>query len=157
MTDSPARSRRLPTGGDRIDRSRPVAFTFDGRSLTGFHGDTLASALLANGIDRVATSIYDGRPRGVMTAGMEEPNALVQVTWPGGASEPMVRATQVELVEGLRAESLAGKGRLSDGPPDPGRFDRRYVHTDVLVVGAGAAGLAAAEANRGRRAAHRRR
>lgn len=154
MTDSLARSRRLPTGGDRIDRSRTIAFTFDGQALTGFHGDTLASALLANRVDRVATSIYDGRPRGVMTAGVEEPNALVQVTWARGAAEPMARATQVELVEGLRAESLAGRGRLSarSGPadvadsPDPGRSDRRYVHADVLVVGAGTAGLTAASA-----------
>ena len=146
MTDSPARSRRLATGGERIDRSRRVAFEFEGRALTGFHGDTLASALLANGIDRVATSIYDRRPRGVMTAGMDEPNALVQVTLPSGAAEPMLRATQVTLVEGLRAEGLPGRGRLSIAADstDPGRFDRRYVHADILVVGAGSAGLAAA-------------
>jgi sarcosine oxidase subunit alpha len=144
---APPQSRRLPTGGDRIDRSNPIAFTFDGRALTGFKGDTLASALLANGIGRVATSIYDRRPRGVMTAGMEEPNALVQVTWPSGTSEPMLRATQVPLVEGLQAETLPGKGRLSaaEKSVDPGRFDRRYVHTDVLVVGAGSAGLSAAQ------------
>ncbi|MEA2537251.1 MAG: sarcosine oxidase, subunit alpha [Chloroflexota bacterium] len=147
-TPTPTPTRRLPDGGDWIDRTRPLTFVFDGRTLTGFQGDTVASALLANGIDRVATSTYDRRPRGVMTAGMEEPNALVQVDWPGGASEPMLRATQVELVEGLRAASLAGKGRLSlaPGSNDPGRFDRRHVHADVLVIGAGAAGLAAARA-----------
>ncbi|MEO8230447.1 MAG: 2Fe-2S iron-sulfur cluster-binding protein [Chloroflexota bacterium] len=150
MTDvsPPSEPRRLSTGGDRIDRSRPLKFEFDGWALTGLQGDTLASALLANGIGRVATSIYDRRPRGVMTAGMEEPNALVQVTWPGGATEPMLRTTQVGLVEGIRVESLAGKGRLSETVDSraTGRFDRRYVHADVLVVGAGPAGLAAADA-----------
>ncbi len=117
---------------------------FGGRDLTGFVGDTLASALLANGIATVATSVYRRRPRGVMTAGPEEPNALVQVTWPGGASEPLLRATRVELVDGLIAEPLVGKGRLVAGPAT--RYDRRYAHCDVLVVGAGAAGLAAAVA-----------
>ncbi len=150
MSDERARaeltpqSRRLADGGRLIDRTRPVGFTFDGRDLTGFAGDTLASALVANGITTVATSVYRGRPRGVMTAGPEEPNALVQVTWPGGASEPMLRATRVELVDGLIAEPLAGKGRLVAGPAS--RHDRRYAHADVLVVGAGAAGLAAAAA-----------
>ncbi len=138
------RDRRLPSGGRLIDRTRPIRFTFDGRDLTGFAGDTLASALLANGVATVATSVYRGRPRGVMTAGPEEPNALVQVTWPGGISEPMLRATRVELVDGLVAEPLAGKGRLVAGPVT--RHDRRYAHVDTLVIGAGAAGLAAAAA-----------
>ena len=138
------RDRRLPSGGRSIDRARPVRFTFDGRELSGFAGDTLASALLANGITSVATSVYRRRPRGVMTAGPEEPNALVQVTWPDGTSEPMLRATRVELVDGLAASSRAGKGRLVAAPAS--RHDRRYAHADVLVVGAGAAGLTAAAA-----------
>ena len=82
-----------------------------------------------------------------MTAGAEEPNALVQV-WTATAEEPMLRATQVELAEGLEAWSLQGRGRLSPDP-DAGRFDRTYAHCDVLVVGAGDAGrLAALEAGR---------
>jgi len=132
---------RLPSGG-RIDRSRPVRFQFDGRELDGSAGDTLASALLACGVRVVGRGIYTGRPRGVFAAGGEEPNALVQVDWPSGASEPMLRATQVELVDGLRARSLAGRGRLER--PDDRRFDKRFVHADVLVVGGGPSGIAAA-------------
>ena len=138
---------RLPAGGDRIDRSLPIAFEFDGRALTGFAGDTLASALLANGVDIVARSIYDDRPRGVMSAGPEEPNALVQVERADGVSEPMVRATTLPLEDGLRAWSLAGKGRLA-AQTDDARFDKRYTHVEVLVIGAGASGLAAAAATR---------
>ena len=132
---------RLPSGGFGIDRSRPVRFEWDGRSLDGFAGDSLASALLANGIDVVGRSIYDGRPRGVFTAGSEEPNALVGVEL-DGIAEPMLPATRVELVEGLRAWPLAGRGRLEPGLS--GRYDKRFVHAEVLVVGGGRAGLAAA-------------
>jgi sarcosine oxidase, subunit alpha len=135
--------RRLPSGGRLIDRTRPIRFTFDGREMGAFVGDTLASALLANGIRTVADSIYRGRPRGLMAAGSEEPNALVQVRSPGGASEPMLRATRIELVDGLAAERLPGKGRLI-ASAETGRYDKRYVHTEVLVIGAGRAGLAAA-------------
>ncbi len=134
--------RRLATGGDRIDRGRPLAFTFDGVAHTGFAGDTLASALLANGVDIVARSLYDDRPRGVMTAGAEEPNALVTVRLPG-VEEPMLRATQVELVNGLEAWGLAGRGQLTDHP-DTGRFDKTHAHCEVLVVGGGPAGRSAA-------------
>ncbi len=137
---------RLPTGGFGIDRSRPIRFEWDAQALEGFAGDSLASALLASGVDAVGRSIYDGRPRGVFSAGSEEPNALVQVEL-DGTSEPMLPATRVELVEGLRAWPLAGRGRLEPGRE--GRFDKKYVHTDVLVVGGGAAGVAAAlEASR---------
>ena len=140
---------RLASGGSRIDRSRPLAFTFDDRALTGFAGDTVASALLGAGIDIVGRSIYDDRPRGIVSAGTEEPNALVQVRWPGGPSEPMLRATTTPLVDGLAAWSLAGKGRLEPAPDgDPGRFDAMHRHVEVLVVGAGEAGLAAAAAAR---------
>ncbi|MFP5347445.1 MAG: 2Fe-2S iron-sulfur cluster-binding protein, partial [Actinomycetes bacterium] len=131
---------RLQSGG-RIDRSRPLTFTFDGRTLQGFAGDTLASALLANGVERVTTSQRYGRPRGLFGAGVEEPNALVQIEEP--FPEPMLTATTVELYDGLVARSLAGKGRLAD-VGDPARYDATHAHCDVLVVGGGPAGLSAA-------------
>src|SRR4051812_44216414 len=137
-------ARRLPSGGDRIDRSAALGFTFDGIVYGGYSGDTLASALLANGVDRVATSMYDGAPRGVMPAGAEEPNAIVAVRT-ATAEEPMLRATHVELIDGLEAWGLPGVGRLSAGP-DGGRFDRRYAHCETLVIGGGASGRAAASA-----------
>ncbi|MPY76934.1 MAG: FAD-dependent oxidoreductase [Actinophytocola sp.] len=131
---------RLPRGG-RIDRDSALRFTFNGLSLTGRQGDTLASALLANGVHQVTTSIKYGRPRGIMAAGVEEPNALVQVAEP--FAEPMLTATTVELYDGLVADGLVGHGRLTD-EPDPARYDSKHAHCDVVVVGAGPAGLAAA-------------
>ena len=131
---------RRPTGGG-IDRSRELSFTFEGRTLTGYAGDTLASALLANGIHRVASSIKLGRPRGIFAAGAEDPNALVQVETP--FPEPMLTATTVELFDGLKARGLPGQGRLADDP-DPSRYDAMHAHCDVLVIGAGPAGLTAA-------------
>lgn len=95
--------RRLP-GGGRVDRARPIAFTFDGRALTGFHGDTLASALIANGVQLVGRSFKYHRPRGIYTAGPEEPNALVTLGV-GARREPNIPATTVDLAEGLVAES----------------------------------------------------
>jgi len=94
---------RLPQGG-RIDRSRPLRFTFNDRSYGGYHGDTLASALLANGVTLVGRSFKYHRPRGIMTAGVEEPNALVQLG-SGAYTEPNIRATAAELYEGLSADS----------------------------------------------------
>ncbi len=94
---------RLEAGG-RIDRSHPLEFRFDGRSLTGYRGDTLASALLANGVHLVGRSFKYHRPRGVLGIGAEEPNALVQVAR-GAQTEPNVRATQLMLYEGLEASS----------------------------------------------------
>ena len=76
---------RLDAGG-RVDRGRPLSFTFDGRSYRGFAGDTLASALLANGVHLVGRSFKYHRPRGIMTAGAEEPSALIQLDRPGGAA-----------------------------------------------------------------------
>ncbi len=76
---------RLPSGG-LIDRAKPVSFRFDGRTLRGFAGDTLASALLANGIGLVGRSFKYHRPRGILTAGPEEPNALVELHVGRGAS-----------------------------------------------------------------------
>jgi sarcosine oxidase subunit alpha len=131
---------RLPDGG-RIDRGTPLHFTVDGVERTGYRGDTLASALVADGVLEVGPSLYRDRPRGILSAGVEEPNALVQVD--GACSEPLLPATTVELVEGLRARTLSGLGRL-DPTPDPATYDKKFVHTDVLVVGGGPAGLTAA-------------
>jgi sarcosine oxidase subunit alpha len=135
---------RRPTGG-RIDRSVTLRATVDGVELTGHPGDTVASALIANGRLEVAPSIYRGRPRGIVAAGVEEPNALLQLAGarPGDNAEPMLPATAVELFDGLSAETLSGVGRL-DPSTDEARHDKKFVHTDVLVVGAGPAGLAAA-------------
>jgi sarcosine oxidase, subunit alpha len=182
---------RLPVGG-RIDRSRPLQFRFNSKLYGGFQGDTLASALLANGVHLIARSFKYHRPRGVLGAGSEEPNALVQ--WETGAfTTPNVRATQIELYEGLTAASvnawpsvetdfgavnavfgrmlvagfyyktfmwpklfwdrlyepairrMAGMGR-APALPDPDKYDRMFTHCDVLVIGAGPAGLAAAVA-----------
>lgn len=181
---------RAPNGG-RIDRRRPLRFTFDGVAHGGFHGDTLASALVANGVNLVGRSFKYHRRRGILSAGVEEPNALVQLGH-GARTEPNIRATQVELVDGLVAHSqnrwpslrfdagavnnlfsallpagfynktfkwpptwwmgyeffirrMAGLGR-APAAADPDFYTRRFAHCDVLVVGGGAAGLAAARA-----------
>ncbi len=179
---------RLIAGG-QIDR-RPLAFTFDGRQYQGFAGDTLASALLANGVRLVARSFKYHRPRGILTAGPEEPNALVELR-EGTRREPNTRATTVELFDGLVAASqnrwpslrfdllavnsvmapilgagfyyktfmwpaafwekvyepairrAAGLGRAAEAP-DPDRYEKCTAFCDVLVIGAGPAGLAAA-------------
>ncbi|MXM66601.1 sarcosine oxidase subunit alpha family protein [Streptomyces sp. HUCO-GS316] len=133
---------RRATGG-RVDRDAPLTFTFDGTQYVGHRGDTLASALLANGVIAAATSIKRGRPRGIFSAGVEEPNAVVQIEAP--FPEPMLPATTVELYDGLVASSLPGQGRLAT-EPDPARYDAVHAHCDLLIVGAGPAGLAAAAA-----------
>jgi len=96
-------SKRLAEGG-RIDRIRPLDFAFDGRRMRGFHGDTLASALLANGVSLVGRSFKYHRPRGIFSAGPEEPNALVTIGT-GGRREPNLPATTLELAAGMVAES----------------------------------------------------
>ncbi len=179
---------RLVKGG-RIDRGSTLNFSFDGRPLQGHPGDTLASALLANGVKVVGRSFKYGRPRGVVGHGAEEPNAIVQVGR-GATTIPNLRATQIELYEGMEAFSVGGWpsvefdvmgllgkfGRLM--PPgfyyktfmrpqrlwmtyehfirkaaglgkapeqaDPDCYDKFNQHCDVLIVGAGPAGLAAA-------------
>jgi len=97
-------SQRLAEGG-RIDRDQRLAFTFNGRYYIGHHGDTLASALLANGVILVGRSFKYHRPRGILSAGAEEPNALIQLG-SGARTEPNLRATQVELYDGLEASSV---------------------------------------------------
>jgi sarcosine oxidase subunit alpha len=179
---------RLAEGG-QIDRSRAIGFRFDGKNYQGHRGDTLASALLANGVRLVGRSFKYHRPRGIYTAGPEEPNALVQLR--GGArTEPNTRATMVELFDGLAAASqnrypslrrdlgavsgwfsplipagfyyktfmaprrawmfyerfirkAAGLG-TAPRESDPDHYEKRHAHCDVLVVGGGPAGLAAA-------------
>jgi len=103
MTDSRNNSARLPDGG-QIDRSRPLRFTFNGTSYAGFEGDTLASALLANGVKVIGRSFKYHRPRGIFTAGEEEPCALVE-TGVGDARVPTCRAPVVPLEDGLVANS----------------------------------------------------
>jgi sarcosine oxidase subunit alpha len=137
-----SQTHRLPSGG-RIDRSTELRFTVDGNQLTGHPGDTVAAAMLANGRLEVAPSIYRSRPRGIVAAGVEEPNGLLRIA--GQCAESMLPATTVPLVEGLTAQTLPGVGRL-DPTPDEATYDKKFVHTDVLVVGAGPAGLAAASA-----------
>jgi sarcosine oxidase, subunit alpha len=91
--------------GGRIDRSRPITFRFDRRTYQGFAGDTLASALLANGVHLIGRSFKYHRPRGILAAGCEEPNALVGIRRDSARYTPNVRATQVELYEALEAVS----------------------------------------------------
>ena len=175
--------------GTCVDSSQPINFTFNGKKLQGVAGDTLASALLANGINVVGRSFKYSRPRGIVGHGAEEPNAIMQIG-SGAATVPNLKATQVELYEGLEAASVNGWpsvnfdlmsitgwfGRLM--PPgfyyktfmypaklwmtyehfirkaaglgsapvkhDPDCYDKVNQHCDVLVVGAGPAGLMAA-------------
>jgi len=91
--------------GGRIDRKKPLRFQFNGKEYTGYSGDTLASALLANGLSIVARSWKYHRPRGIIGDGAEEPNALMQVG-KGNKTIPNVRATQAELYDGMIAESV---------------------------------------------------
>src|SRR5258708_10998877 len=95
---------RLPSGGC-IDRQRTVRFTFDGKNYEGFAGDTLASALIANGVHLVGRSFKYHRPRGIVTAGADQPNALVGIGSDETPYTPNQRATQVEIHEGAAAES----------------------------------------------------
>ena len=131
---------RTPTGG-RIDRGTTLRLHLRRRGPTGHPGDTLASALLANGVHQITTSIKLGRPRGISAAWAEDTGGLVQIEAP--FPEPMLLATTVELYDGLVARGMPGQGRLAD-IADPARYDAMHAHGDVLVVGAGPAGLAAA-------------
>ncbi|MFD1696102.1 sarcosine oxidase subunit alpha [Roseibium aestuarii] len=184
-------------GKGRVNHGRKVGFRFDGTPFEGLEGDTVASALLAHGVHLMGRSFKYHRPRGPVTAGSEEPNALIEtrrgIDRSEGRVEPNTRATMAELREGLEAVSqnrwpslgfdvgavndgfhkllpagfyyktfmwpksfwdkvyepfiraAAGLGRSPDAP-DPDSYASRYLHTDVLVVGGGPAGLAAARA-----------
>ena len=181
---------RLSQGG-RIDRSQPLSFSFNGQTYQGYAGDTLAAALLANGVDVVGRSFKYSRPRGIVAAGAEEPNAVLQIGSTEAAQIPNVRATQQALYANLSATSTNGwpsvntdlmgiLGKVGGGmmPPgfyyktfmypqnlwltyekyirkaaglgrapkenDPDIYDYLNQHCDVLVVGAGPAGLSAA-------------
>ena len=174
-----------------IDETTRVSFKFNGKTYFGFKGDTLASALLANNVHLVGRSFKYHRPRGIMTSGSEEPNAIVQVGNDKSITEPNVRATEVEIHEGLDATSQncwpnvnfdigginnflspllpagfyyktfmwpasfwekyehvirhsAGLGK-SPTKPDKDIYDHKYVHCDVLVIGAGISGIMAAK------------
>ncbi|YCH22167.1 sarcosine oxidase subunit alpha [Pseudomonas sp. D1-3] len=181
---------RLSQGG-RIDRSQPLTFNFNGQTYQGYAGDTLAAALLANGVDVIGRSFKYSRPRGIVAAGAEEPNAVLQIGSTEAAQIPNVRATQQALYQNLTATSTNGwpsvntdlmgiLGKVGGGmmPPgfyyktfmypqnlwltyekyirkaaglgrspkenDPDIYDYLNQHCDVLVVGSGPAGLAAA-------------
>jgi sarcosine oxidase subunit alpha len=177
--------------GGRINRDRTINFSFDGRRYEGYAGDTLASALLANDVHLVGRSFKYHRPRGILSAGSEEPNGLVTLDKGQGRVTPNLRATQIELYDGLAARSqnrfpslrfdiralsglaapllsagfyyksfmwppsfwkrfyeptirrAAGLGR-APARPDPDRYLHHHAHCDVLIIGGGAAGLAAA-------------
>ena len=117
--------RRLGQGG-AIDRARPLSFRFDGRTYTGYEGDTLASALLANGVTLIGRSFKYHRPRGVFSAGQEEPNALVHLRQ-GARLEPNTRATMVELYEGLVAESQNRGASLRRDPQRINNLFKRFL------------------------------
>ncbi len=139
---SSATSHRLEHGG-ALRRDTELHFTLDGRACVGHPGDTAASAALANGVLRVGDSIYQRRPRGIMTAGVEEPNACVRVN--GAYGESMLPATTLELVDGMDLTWEDGIGTLEQSVDDA-EYDRMHVHTDIAIVGSGPAGLAAARA-----------
>jgi len=184
-------SRYRVAGKGRVDPAKPVTFTFDGRTYQGLRGDTVASALLANGVHLMGRSFKYHRPRGAVAAGSEEPNALIGTSRGPGQFEPNTRATVQELREGLQTESqnkwpslkfdigavndraymlfsagfyyktfmwprsfwdkvyepfirsAAGLGK-SPTEVDPDSYAHRNLHTDVLIVGSGAAGISAA-------------
>jgi len=133
--------RRLHSGG-AVDRGAPLRFRFDGREHQGLEGDTLASALLAAGEGGAFRSPVLGRPRGVMTAGPEEPCAFVEVSAPW--FDLIAPATMVPLVDGLAVATRAGVGRLPGPAASAPSSRQRHAHVETLVVGAGVAGLRAA-------------
>ncbi len=115
---------RINNKNSRVDLTKPLNFNFDGKSYIGYQGDTLASALLANGVKIMARSFKYGRPRGIVGAGAEEPNALVQIDV-GAKTTPDLKATQVELYDGLVAQRTSGWPSLAfDLKSVGGRFSR---------------------------------
>ncbi len=178
-------------GRGRVNRDKPIKFAFDDQTYQGFEGDTVASALLANGVHLMGRSFKYHRPRGVVTASSEEPNALIGTTRGKGRFEPNTRATIQEIYPGLKTESqnkwpslkfdlgaindrlymlfsagfyyktfmwprsfwdsvyeplirkAAGLGK-APSEVDPDIYASRYMHCDVLIVGSGPSGIAAA-------------
>ncbi|MFI7548106.1 (2Fe-2S)-binding protein, partial [Actinoplanes sp. NPDC049599] len=128
---------RLPPRAP-VDLRPPLSFSVNGVEYPAVEGDTVASALVAADVLKVGPSIYRGRARGLLTADLTEPNALIQAD--GGEVLP---ATVVEVTEGMKVRTLSGIGRL-ETEPDSAFHDKKFVHTDVLVVGGGPAGMAAA-------------
>jgi sarcosine oxidase, subunit alpha len=128
-------ARRTPSGGSGIDRATPISFTFDGEEVSAFAGDTIASAILANGIEAPFRSPILGRPRGVFSAGAEEPNAFVEISEPW--FDPIVAATMVDVVDGMMVGSRPGVGRLRDDAPRGRPVEHRNAHVELLVVGSG--------------------
>ena len=128
-----------------VDQRENLDVIIDGKQTKALRGDTVASALLASGTRSAANSLYWKRPRGVFSAGVEEPNSLVHVSprHEGDVEESMLMSTTVPVINGLQATQLSGLGTL-DPADDRAYYDHVHVHTDVLVVGAGPAGLSAA-------------
>ena len=188
---SPNAGNNRIAGYGRLSPAKTVSFTFDGKQMTALEGDTLASALLANGIHLVGRSFKYHRPRGILSAGAEEPNALMDISRDKARRQPNVRATMQPVFDGMIAKSqnrfpsvefdmgavndglgrffsagfyyktfmwpkqawlkvyepfirnAAGLG-VSPDEADPDRYANRFAHCEVLVIGAGAAGLNAA-------------
>jgi sarcosine oxidase subunit alpha len=128
-------ARRTPSYGPEIDRAKPISFTFDGEEVAAFVGDTVASAILANGIEAPFRSPVLGRPRGVFSAGVEEPNGFVEISEPW--FEPIVAATMVDVVDGMVVGSRPGVGRVRGDAPRGRRVEHRNAHVELLVVGSG--------------------
>ncbi len=148
-----------------LENNKSVRFYFDNKEYFGFEGDTLASALLANDVHLVGRSFKYHRPRGIYTAGSEEPNGIVQLETKE-YTEPNRRVTEVQIYDGLKAFSQnnwpsvkfdagaindllspffpAGLGK-SPKKDDPHKYEHFHYHCDVLIVGAGVSGLISAE------------
>lgn len=121
---------------------KKIAFIFDNKRYPGHQGEPMAAALMRSGLLAVTNSTYHNRPRGVVGLGVEEPNALVQLV--SGTMESLRPATVIEVAEGLAARSLTGVGSLPETPEDA-RYDKTHRYVDTVVIGAGLAGLRAAE------------
>jgi sarcosine oxidase subunit alpha len=119
-----------------------ISFSFDDKIYKGHEGEPMAAALLRNGLLSITNSTYHDRPRGVTGLGVEEPNALVQLV--SGTKESMLPATVIEVAEGLAAHSLTGIGALPE-LSDEARYDKTNCYIDTLVIGAGVAGIKAAD------------